>query len=558
MTMMKKRIGSIFLSALLLVGCGAKEQAVVAAAETTQTAQTVETVSLLNTSDLFSNRDLEGAADLSKAETITLLGSTAQTDSENVTVDGSTVIISAEGVYRLTGSLEGQIAVQADKTDKVQLVLDNAEITSPTSAAIYVKQADKVFLTLAEGTQNRLENGGSFEAVDENAIDGAVFSKEDLTVNGQGALTVVSPDGHGIVSKDELVIASGKLTVQAGQHGLTGKDCICMAGGDLTVQAGEDGLHAKNSDESDKGFLYVGGGSVTVEAEQDAISATGVIQIENGSFRLTAGGGSEAVTMRPSDGAARFGAQTTYYGAEGSAKGIKSDSTITITGGVFDLDCADDGIHGAGDISISGGAFQIRTADDGIHSDANVIISGGSFEIPYCYEGIEGQTVTVNDGNININSADDGINAAGGMDSSGFGGAFPNEQFRENMRQNMHNGEAPTMPEGWTPGQKTDGQKMPNGERMEKGQFGGRGGFGGMNQGDSSAVITVNGGTITVVSDGDSLDSNGAIVLNGGTLNLTCSGNGNTCIDCDGNYTNSGAKVSTNDGSENGTMFGRR
>lgn len=570
---MKKwnRISAILMAALLLAGCGVKEEQTVLAV--------TETVAAAEVSNLFSSRDLEGAVDLSKAEMITLSGDTAQTDSAGVSVDGSTVTVHAEGVYRLTGKLEGQLVVDADKQDKVQLVLENAEIVSASSAAISVKQADKVFLTLSEGTVNKLENGGSFE---DEKIDGAVYSKEDLTVNGQGTLTVVSPAGHGIVSKDELVIAGGSIMIQAGQHGLTGKDCISIAAGDLIVHAGEDGLHAKNDGDTDKGFLYVGGGSLTVEAGQDALSATGAVQLAGGSFHLTAGGGSEAVTMRPSDGQARFGAQSTYYGIEGSAKGIKSDSTITITGGVFTLDCADDGIHGTGDIRISGGDFRIQTADDGIHSDANVVITGGSFDIPYCYEGVEGQTVTVDGGEISIVSNDDGINAAGGMDNSGFGMPFENAApgqmpagevpaMPEGQVPEMPNGQAPSMPEGQNPREGMNGpggergQQMPgNGERMDKGQFGNRSGFGGMGRGggrfggDSNAAITINGGTITIVSEGDSLDSNGAITLTGGTLNLTCGGNGNTCIDCDGNYSNTGAKVTTNDGSENGTMFGRR
>ena len=174
----------------------------------------------------------------------------------------------------------------------------------------------------------------------------------------------------------------------------------------------------------------------------------------------------------------------------------KKHGTITVLSGSFDLDCADDAVHAGGDVSISDGAWTIRSADDGIHADGDVLIGGGSFELPYCYEGIEGKNVTIDGGSISITS-DDGINATGEETGNSFG-----------------------------PGM------------------------------DTGAVITVNGGELTIVSDGDCIDSNGTIVLNDGKLNLTCNGNGNTALDSESGITNNGADVTTNDGSENGGGFG--
>lgn len=546
--MKKMKLIPALLTASLLLGCG-QQQTVAAASLPTEASVPAQVVALtsLNTDELFSNRDLEGSVDLSKAQTITLSGSTAKTDAPGVSIEGSTVTIGQEGVYLLSGTLEGQIIVNAGKNDKVQLVLSGADIRSASSAAIYCKAADKVFLTLAEGTQNRLSNAGTFTAIDDTAIDGAVYAKTDLTLNGTGSLTVDSPEGHGIVSKDELVITEGSYEVNAGQHGLTGKDCICIAGGNFRITAGEDGIHAKHSEDASAGFLFIRSGSFVIDAAQDGISATGLIEIQDGSFQLTTGGGSRAVEMRPSDGMARSQSGASAYGSTLSAKGIKADGSILIQNGSFQLDCADDGIHTGGNLEIQDGQFQIQTADDGIHSDENITINGSTITIPYCYEGIEGQTVTIHGGSIDITAQDDGINAAGGMDQSGI------DISRQNAPQTPPDTSTqPTPPSGETAQRPARGQHEPGERGMGGGRFGG--GKGG-NTGDSNAIITVNGGTIKIQSQGDSLDSNGSIVLTGGTLSLNCAGFGNSAIDCDGSFTNNGAQVTTNDGSENGTMF---
>lgn len=183
-----------------------------------------------------------------------------------------------------------------------------------------------------------------------------------------------------------------------------------------------------------------------------------------------------------------------------SQKGIKGESTYTINGGVFTIDSADDCLHAGGAMALAAGEFTLSSGDDAVHCDDALTIQSGAFTIPYCYEGIEGLSITIEDGTFDITSSDDGLNAAGGTDSSGFGG------------------------------------------------------FGGQPQdtftADSDSFITINGGTFTIVSSGDCIDSNGALTINGGTLDLTCNGSGNTTMDCDGTYANNGGNITTNDGSE--------
>ena len=163
----------------------------------------------------------------------------------------------------MSGTLhDGQIIVNAEDTDKVQLVLNGVNITSATSAAIYVAQADKVFVTTASGSENTLTNGGEYIAIDENNIDAVIFSKSDLTVNGEGALTIDTKAGHGIVSKDDLALTSGTYTITAASQGLSGKNSVRIADGTYQITAGKDAVHAENTDDADKGFVYIAGGTL--------------------------------------------------------------------------------------------------------------------------------------------------------------------------------------------------------------------------------------------------------------------------------------------------------
>lgn len=492
--------------------------------------------SAMDTSALFSDRDLEGTYDESAAVAIQLSGNSAACDSSAVTVEGSTITITAEGVYLLSGTLtDGQIVVNAGETDKVQLVLKGADITSSTSAAIYALQADKVFLTLAQGTENTLTNGGEYIAIDDNNIDGVIFAKTDLTLNGTGSLTINAQAGHGVVSKDDLVITGGSYTVTAASHGLSAKDSIAIAGGTFAITSGKDGIHAENSEDTSLGYLYLADGTYTITAQGDAISASGAAQIDGGTYTLTTGEGSASVTMTSSDTAAQPGghggwskgtlpdAQTTDAQAQTTAsqteptqteptqtemdttdstsqKGIKAEGGLVLNGGVFTMDTVDDCLHSGGDLLVTAGEFTLSSGDDAVHSDAALTIQNGTFTIPYCYEGLEGLSITIEDGTFTITSYDDGLNAAGGADSSGLSGfgAGPQDTFSTS----------------------------------------------------SDSFILINGGTFTVVSSGDCLDSNGDMTINGGTLNLTCNGSGDTALDCDGTFTHNGGDLTTNDGSE--------
>ena len=531
------------LTLAMLTGCGA-----VSGQSGTSTAAAGSTAvvenAAIDTDGLFSQRDLEQSWDESAAVRIELTGDTASSDSDAVQIDGGTVTITAEGVYVFSGTLSnGSIIVDAGDEDKVQLVLNGVSVTSSDFAAIYAKNADKVFVTLAENTENTLVNENGFTEIDDNHMDAVIFSKCDLTLNGAGKLTVTSPAGHGIVSKDELTITGGIYTITASGHGLTGKDSVAIAAGSFVIDSGKDGIHAEDEDDSEAGFIYLSDGDFTITAQGDGISASGMLEIAGGNYNITTGGGSAASEMKGGDsqlepGAGQNGAaqggqpgeppaqsgqtdskappekpeedknpQIDVNGAEQekdftengevssdstSQKGLKSSTSVIVQAGNFTLDTADDGVHSNGTVTITGGEWTIRTGDDGIHADGALTITGGSFSIPYCYEGIEGSTITINGGTFDITANDDGLNAGDGTSN------------------------APGMA-------------------------------------NENCWIEINDGEFTIVSDGDSIDSNGDLTINGGTLDLTCNGNGNTAIDTDGTYTNNGGDVTTNDGSENGS-----
>lgn len=482
-----------------LTACGAESPAVDIPDDGSQQNQPDQDAgsTVTSDSDLFTQRDLRTTYDEAKAAVVTLSGTTASSTSNAVSVQGSTVTILDEGTYILTGTLtDGQILVNAPDDAKTQLVLRGASIHSSSSAALYVKTADKVFVTL-EG-ENTLTGGESFTAIDENNIDGAVYSKADLTFNGSGSLSVSAPAGHGIVGKDDVVFAGGSYEITCASHGVDANDSVRITGADVTVASGKDAIHAENADDVSLGFVYIENGTFLLSAEGDGISAGATMQIKGGSFDITCGGGSENGSKQSSDNWGGFGGGMMPGGAGGkgpgnkggpggmsfgnittdtaedstSMKGIKSGGDMTVSGGSFTIDSADDAVHSNASLTVTGGNFTVATGDDGFHAEENLTITDGTIFITESYEGLEGLHITVSGGKIDLKSSDDGINAAGGTDQSGGGGR---DQF---------------------------------------GGMGGPGGMGGMGSGSGS--ITISGGEIYIQASGDGLDANGTLTVSGG------------------------------------------
>ncbi|MBQ8605947.1 MAG: carbohydrate-binding domain-containing protein [Clostridia bacterium] len=512
---MKKLICISIAILLLLSGC-AKEKA---KPETVSEsgAQTLPQ----STDEMFSERDVDPSYD--SAQSITLTGEGIKTDSENVRVSGTTATITKEGTYLVSGTLkDGMLLIDAADTAKVQIVLNGADITSGTSAPIYVRQADKVFVTLAEGSDNSITAGGSFVLVDENEIDGAIFSKDDLTVGGSGSLKVSSPAGHGIVAKDDLALTGGNINIECASHGIDANDSVRVKSASLTVDSGKDGIHCENNDDTSLGFVYIESGSFDIAAEGDGISAASYMQITGGDFKLLTGGGSVNAQKKTSDswggmgGGGRPGGgmhggmggpmarptstmtavTETETDEEGtSIKGIKSGGAMQISGGSFEIDSADDALHSNLSITVTGGSFEIKTGDDGFHADETLTVENGSINITESYEGLEALDIKLSGGDIKLVASDDGLNAAGGTDMSGFGGVRGDEGF-------------------------------------------GRGPMGG---GASNGSIVISGGTLYANASGDGIDANGSFEMTGGNVTVCGPTRGDTAtLDYDVSATVSG------------------
>lgn len=404
-----KKAGILLLIGIVvtvLTGCNASST------NTTSTAKTASasaaSYTYLNAEDLFSDRDKEIGYDESECVAITLDGTYASCTSDAVTVKDSTITISEEGSYLLTGTLDnGLIIVDAKKTDKIQLILNGVDISNENGASIYVKQADKVFVTLAADTQNTLSNTSGYTAIDDTNIDAVIFSKEDLTLNGSGSLTINADYGHGIVSKDSLVITGGGYNITSEKHAIYGKDSVCLAAGTFTLDSGSDSIHAENVDDTALGFLYIGDGTFYLTSQKDGLSSSGVLQIDNGTFQIA----------------------TADNGEDVSTIGVKATAAICILDGTFSIDSSDDSIHSNADVRIENGTFTLFSGDDGIHADSNLAILNGTITVSESYEGLEGQNIDINDGTIKITSSDDGLNAAGGNDQSTTDGRAGMDQF---------------------------------------------------------------------------------------------------------------------------------
>lgn len=463
--------------------------------------------------EMFTERDGDSAYDEEKCKAVAL--------------EDGTVTISEEGTYVLRGALtDGMVIVDAADTAKVQLVLDGVTISNSRGAAIYVREADKVFLTLAEGSVNALSNGGSYTAIDENNVDGVIFARSDLTINGSGRLNVSAGEGHGIVSKDDLKVTGGEISVTAARHGLSGKDSVRVAAGNLQLTAGKDGIHAENADDGTKGFVYVAGGSLDVKAEGDCISAGAYLQVDGGSFRLTAGKGSSDKTAAGKEN-----------GETVSTKGIKAVGRLVVNGGDFHIDARGDALHSDDCLTVKGGTFELAAGDDGIHSDGTTAITAGNIEILTSYEGIEGKAVEISGGVIRLYARDDGVNAAGGRDGSGYKGV---------------SGDIPTggfpggdISEGDVPADGFSGGDVPDGRPGRDGQDRGKPGKGGMaEQSDSGCYIRITGGELWINADGDGLDSNGDLTVAGGAIYVSGPENGaNGALDYSGTAQITGGTV---------------
>ena len=363
-----------------------------------------------------SDADKTGAYDASAATTITASGGSAEVSGAaagNVTVDGGTVTITGSGTYVVSGTLDGQVVVNADKAD-VRLVLAGASITNTGGPAIDIQDAGSAVMVLAEGTTNTLADGSAYADTSEDAATAALFSSDTLTITGTGSLNVTGSYNDGISSKNGLVITGEPtITVDAVDDGVRGKDYLLVSSGRLTVTAGGDGLKSSEDDDETRGFVALGAATVTVASGDDGISATTDVTVDGTTLSITAGGGQASATV--SEEGPGAGGPDQDRAAEddttSSPKGINTGVAYAQDSGSVTIDAADEGLQGAF-VNVNGGSLDIASGDDGVNaSNGDSTIEG--YENADS-ESDDGSALTISGGQVQIDYA-----SSDGIDSNG-------------------------------------------------------------------------------------------------------------------------------------------
>lgn len=486
----------LMASSMILSACSSSDNTSNANDTTSEIGMSLKTVSL---GDSFSQTE-DTSSDESQTTNIidiTLNNDAILCDSSNVSIDGSTLTITSGGSYSISGTLkDGQIVVDCSDSDKVNIILNGVDVSCSSTSPIYINNADKTIITLADSSDNTItdsRNAKTDDDTDKDISGSAIYSKDDLTINGNGNLTVTGNYNNGIVCKNDLKLSGGNITVKALNNGIKGSDSVTIKN-DVAIDISCDGDGIKTdydtTSNKDKGYIHIESGNITIKSIGDCLKADTYITIDNGTFDLTSNGGYTNGTSHnndmggmtpPSDFNPNQDNQNSSDTSSDSettlkSKNISADGDITINSGTFNLNASNDCIHSNSNIIINDGTFTINAGSKGIHSDYDCTINSGNIEVQNSYEGIEGTNIYVNDGTINITSSDDGFNAC-------------------------NNTETATGSNGFNV--------------------------------SSNAYLEFNGGYTYVNASGDGLDSNGDIKFNGGVVVVegpTISANGP--LDC--------------------------
>ena len=471
----------------------ASEQAAAASASDVEYASFEEVAAAFDESALdlgYSKRDLDASHDASSATVITLSGDSASVQGAGAQASAAGAVISSAGTYIVSGELtDGQLLVDAGDDDKVQLVLAGATIHNEDAPAIYVRNADKCFVTLDAGTENNLSDGSSYALEsDSDEPYATLFSRCDLTLNGSGTLNVTSAYRHAVCSKDDLVVVSGTYNISAVEDGLRGRDSVKVRDGVFTIQAGGDGIKSNKDDDPTKGFVSIDGGAFDIQAGDDAVQGKTLIRLAGGSLTVAAN---------------------------------------------------DDAFHSDLEMHLLGASIEASAGDDAFHAETKLTVDGGIVNVASCNEGYEAEKVYVNGGDTHIVASDDGVNASAAD--------LSDDADADTVSSTLPNGGTPGAPG------KGGGAATPDagGQAPAGAQQGGSApeppagdNAGGVGQADSSCLIQINGGYLVVDSVGDAIDSNGNVEVTGGVLLVSGpTSDGDGAFDYDGSATVSGGTV---------------
>ena len=441
--MIKSATSLTLLAALALSGCSANLASTASAASATTNSASSTSDTTSKVADSFSTDVKSGEKlaedthysakdvtwDSSSEVTINLSNPTAI---DGVTVSDGVITITKAGNYKLIGTYEGQIKVEAADSDMVRLVLKNATITNSTGAAINVVEADEVVIYTASGTTNTVSDGSSYADTASGSPDAAIYSKSDLTLAGEGTLMVEGKYEEGIHTSDGLVIASGTLEVNAANTGIKGKDYVDILDGTVTVTASQDGIKATNNTDGNRGWVRLSGGTVNISADDDGFKAERVLEISGGTLNITqANEGIEGQYINILDGTVNVTSSDDGINASYSTTSTSTESASTSTMQTAQRNQAAQGNTGQGNaaqggqppagggagggmgggtfevvdatINISGGTVTVNAKGDGIDSNGTATLSGGTVIVDGPFTG--GNTSLDTNGDLLLNGA---------------------------------------------------------------------------------------------------------------------------------------------------------
>ena len=441
--MIKSATSLTLLAALALSGCSANLASTASAASATTTSASSTSDTTSKVADSFSTDVKSGEKlvedthysakdvtwDSSSEVTINLSNPTAI---DGVTVSDGVITITKAGNYKLIGTYEGQIKVEAADSDMVRLVLKNATITNSTGAAINVVEADEVVIYTASGTTNTVSDGSSYADTASGSPDAAIYSKSDLTLAGEGTLKVEGKYEEGIHTSDGLVIASGTLEVNAANTGIKGKDYVDILDGTVTVTASQDGIKATNNTDGNRGWVRLSGGTVNISADDDGFNAERVLEISGGTLNINqANEGIEGQYINILDGTVNVTSSDDGINASYSTTSTSTESASTSTTQTAERNQAAQGNTGQGNaaqggqppagggagggmgggtfevvdatINISGGTVTVNAKGDGIDSNGTATLSGGTVIVYGPFTG--GNTSLDTNGDLLLNGA---------------------------------------------------------------------------------------------------------------------------------------------------------
>ncbi len=434
-----------------------------------------------NEDAMFTSNDLNSDWSTDGATRITLQENSAEISGNGAYFNNGTVYIVYAGNYVISGTLDGSIEIDADGDDKIRLLFDGVDISSDSTAPLYIKQADKVFITLKDGSESFLKYTGGDEST---KIDGAIYSCDDLTINGSGSLIITSEKLHGIVCNDTLVFAGGSIDISAGVDGVHAHDAIKICNTSVTVSAGDDGLHAGNDDKSsvfclesgeikitecyegiEANIITIAGGNVSISSRDDGINANGsgatsIITISGGDIEIINQNGNDADGL-DSNGSISITGGNLFISLTGTGPnsavdyGSENGGRFTISGGTVIACGSSQMAEGPEKESTQGFIMQTVSGSAGdtlsvTDSDGNTIIEK---EIPCSFTSViisspeisVGDTLTLNVGENSTEITVDNSTASGMW--GGFDGFRPGNRGDEGGRENQENNGAQNRPD---------------------------------------------------------------------------------------------------------------